>query len=73
MPKEEIRQVLGEYTPDWLQIPGVQGTIIGSHEGRPCINVLVEARTRELERHIPDRIEGYPVKIIETGPIAPQD
>jgi len=73
MPKEEIRQILATHSPDWLKIPGVQGAVIGDDEGQLCIQILVEASTRELERHIPDRIEGYPVRIVETGPIRPTD
>jgi len=73
MPYDELRKILAEYSPEWLMIPGVLGTVIGSQEGRPCIKVLVEARTRELEKHIPDRVEDFAVILVETGPIKAGD
>ena len=73
MPCDELRQILADYSPEWLMLSVVLGTVIGSHNGRPCIKVLVEARTRELEKHIPDRVEGYAVIIVETGTIRAGD
>jgi hypothetical protein len=48
---------------------GVEGIGQGATErGEPCILVMVASRTPELEKRIPESIEGVPVEIVETGP-----
>ena len=54
----------------WLMsLPGVVGSGIGDCEGKPCIKVYVKERTPELERHIPNQLEGFEVDVEVTGPI----
>ena len=43
------------------------GTAIGICNGMPCIKVYVVKKTPELDRKIPDILEGYPVMTEETG------
>lgn len=68
--RRPIEQVLESHTPELMAISGVVGTAQGLLDsGRPCIQVLVVERTRELEQKIPQMIEGWPVLIVETGEI----
>ena len=62
-----IEEVLNKHTDEWLTIPGVVGAAIGEFSGRPCIQILVASKTRELSARLPSRVEGYPVVIKETG------
>lgn len=71
MTNKSIEQVLKEHTDHLMSIPGVTGTAQGELEGKPCIKVYVEKKTTELEKQIPDEIEGYPVEIQESGVIKP--
>ena len=50
-----------------MAVPGVVGTAIGICNGMPCIKVYVVKKTPELDRKIPDTLEGYPVMTEETG------
>ena len=65
-----IAEVLAAHTPDLMKIPGVVGTAESRlPDGRPCVLVLVAKLTPELARALPHELEGYPVKIQETGEI----
>lgn len=52
-----------------MAIPGVVGVGIGAVDGKPVIKVLVTQKTPELEKKIPQTLEGYAVVIEETGEI----
>jgi len=65
-----ITDVLSAHTPDLMKIPGVVGTAESRlPDGRPCVLVLVAKLTPEIEHRLPHELEGYPVKIQETGEI----
>lgn len=64
-----IEQVLQEHTPEIMEIPGVVGTAQGLSGGKPCILVMVAARSRELASRIPNSLGGYPIRIQVTGEI----
>ncbi len=68
-----IQEVQEAHTPAWMSIPGVVGTGIGQCDGEPCIKVFVAQRTTEVDRQIPDQIEGYPVSVEVTGPFRALD
>lgn len=72
MPQRTIEEVLGDYTPRWMSIPGVVGTGIGKCDDQPCIRVMVAKKTPELADKIPSNIEGYIVDIVETGSFRPR-
>jgi hypothetical protein len=40
-------------------------------DGSPCLKVMVVKRSRALEKRIPRELEGYPVRLDETGVIRP--
>ena len=67
-----IEDVMKDHTAELLAIPGVVGLYQAElKDGTPCIKVMVVKKTRELEARIPDRLEGHPVRIDETGVIKP--
>jgi hypothetical protein len=69
MMERPIEQVLKEHTPGLMSMPGVEGTAQGVCEGKPCIKVFVHKLTPELEGQIPKSLEGYSVRLEETGGI----
>jgi hypothetical protein len=69
MAAKPIKEVLSEHVRALKSIPGVVGVGQGLCEGEPCIKVFVIKRTPELEKEIPDTLEGYRVIIEETGVI----
>jgi hypothetical protein len=64
-----IEEVLKQNTDHLMSIPGVVGTAIGECKGHPCIMVLVEKRTADLTKRIPDKLGGFLVVVEETGAI----
>lgn len=67
MDHRTIEQVHEAYTDEWIGIPGVQGTAIGSFKDKPCIRIFSSRPAQELQARIPSVVEGYPVIIEETG------
>ncbi|MGH8003363.1 MAG: hypothetical protein ACRECJ_01385 [Limisphaerales bacterium] len=67
MTAKSIQQVQEEHTDHLMSLPGVVGTAIGESQGKPCIKVYVTQNTAEIEKGVPDSLEGYPVVIEETG------
>ena len=65
----EIREVLKRHTDELMGMPGVVGVAEGESQGRPCIKVFVIKTTPELEKKIPRDLEGYKIKIEETGKV----
>lgn len=68
-----IKQVLEEHARDLMSVPGVVGIAEGLCDGEAGIRVMVLRRTPELERRIPDRLEGYRVSIRVTGELDARD
>ena len=64
-----IEQVLADQTPTLMAVDGVVGTGIGECEGIPCIKVFVATTTVAVTEEIPGEIDGYVVRVEETGPI----
>lgn len=67
MTANKIKEVLQEHSVDLMSIPGVVGVGQGLCDNQPCIKVFVVKKTPELEDKIPEKLEGYTVKIEETG------
>jgi hypothetical protein len=68
-PEKTIEAVLKERTKELMSIPGVVGTGQGLCDDKPCIKVYVIHETPELDQKIPRILEGYPVRIEETGEV----
>lgn len=69
MSEMKIEEVLKKYTDNLMSISGVVGTGQGLCDGKPCIKVFVIKKTPELEKKIPRDLEGYKIKIEETGKV----
>ena len=65
--KNEIAVMLERKTLEWMMIPGVLGAVEGIHRRKPCLMVLVEKKTRELQEAFPERIDGVRVVLKEVG------
>lgn len=66
---KSIEDVLQRHTKELMSLPGVIGTAQGLSNNKPCIKVFVIKKTDELKRTVPEKIEGHPVEIEETGEI----
>lgn len=60
-------EVLERFSQEWLAVPGVVGTGMGTRGEEPCLKVFVVERTPEVEARIPRTAGGYPVKVEITG------
>jgi hypothetical protein len=69
MPDKPIEEVLKEHSTAIMSIPGVVGTGQSLCDDKPCVKVYVIQETPELDQKIPRMLEGYPVRIEETGEI----
>ena len=63
----KIEEVLKKYADNLMSLSDVVGVGQGLCDGEPCIKVFVIKKTQELEEKIPGKIEGYNLKIEETG------
>jgi hypothetical protein len=74
MSPRPIDAVLRDHDEAILAIPGVTMIYVGADaQGEPVIKVGVETATPEVEERIPDRLEGWPVEVVETGEVRPLD
>lgn len=71
--RPSIEAVLRAHTDSLMRIPGVVGTAIGQCDAMNCIKVLVVRATPELQKGIPDTIDGYRVVLDETGTVRALD
>jgi hypothetical protein len=72
MAARDVKEVMEAHAAELMAIPGVVGVYTGVlDDGTPCIKVMVENRTLELEQKIPQNLQGVPVVIEETGEIRP--
>jgi len=68
----DINVVLETHSKELMSIEGVAGVYVGAFDdGTPCIGVMVVKLTPELQQKLPNKIEGHPVRIEETGEIKP--
>lgn len=67
MSPRPIEAVLQEHTDELMAMSGVVGTAQGLCHDKPCIKVYVAALTPELEKKIPQNLEGYQVMVEVTG------
>ncbi len=67
MSSKPIEQVIKQHTPNLMSVPGVTGTAQGLCNGKPCIKVFVKKMNQQIKEQVPKKIEGYTVKVEETG------
>lgn len=73
VPSRSIEEVLATHTDSLMSLPGVVGTAIGVCEGVACIRVFLSDSSVRSRRKIPNRLDGYPVRVDVTGPLRPLD
>lgn len=66
-PEATIEAVLQTHSSSLLAVDGVVGLAEGILEDKPCIVVLVTKSSSELERKIPDKLDGYRLVTKVTG------
>ena len=72
MQRKPIEDVLKSNQERLLAIPGVQGFYQGELEnGDECIVIMVDTLNEDNRNAFPDSLDGYPVKVEETGKIQP--
>jgi len=72
--KRPIAAVLADHTPRLMALAGVVGTYQGAlDDGSPCIAIMVAKLTPALRDSLPAELEGWPVRVEETGEIRPLD
>lgn len=64
-----IEDVLDRHRDKLMETPGVVGVGIGESQGIPVIIVMVDQLTPELKSRLPEKIEGFTVKVEVTGEI----
>ncbi len=64
-----IEDTLERHSAALMSVPGVVATGQGLCGDEPCIRVFVVERTPEIDRLIPETIEGYKVVVEESGEI----
>lgn len=71
----ELTRVIAKHAEALMAIPGVEGMAVGLlDDGKtPCLQILVEKRTPELEARLPETLDGHPVVLVESGGIRPLD
>ena len=67
MQMKKIQSVLAKHEQSLAAIPGVTGVGIGGSPDHPILLVTVEQLTDRLRQALPDRLEGFPVKIEVSG------
>lgn len=67
--RKRIEVVLQEQTPRLMALSGVVSVAEGWFDGSPCLRVLVIRKTRELLQQLPSAIEGYAVRVDESGEV----
>lgn len=71
-PGPGIHEVMARHRDAWMERSDVVGTGIGRCEGEPCVVIYLRRRTEEAEDALPDCVEGYVVRLEETGRVTPR-
>ena len=74
MPQRDINAVKEAHVNELMAIPNVVGVAVGAlDDGTPCILVLVVEETDEIDRRVPKKLEGHPIRVFVSGEIKPMD
>jgi len=69
MSTKRIQDVLAAHNDSLLALPGVVGTAIGLCDGSPCIRIFVADAAAAQRTRVPDRLEGYVVRVEVQPPL----
>jgi len=64
-----LEEARAELIAELRGLPGLTMIGIGECEGAPCLRVHVVAATGEIREKVPERLGGWPVELLESGPI----
>ena len=64
-----ITQVLQEHRTWILKLPDVTGLAQGGTSQNPHITIYLRSHNKDTLQRLPHALDGFPVTIIETGPI----
>jgi len=68
MTTRSLSETLAAHSSELMTIPGVVGVAESElSDHTPCLLVMVEKRTPEIERRVPKTLDGHPVRIEVTG------
>jgi len=70
--KLTIEEVISEIRDQWMGLSGVEGIGQGKIDDKDCILVFVRRKTAEIEKAIPAKFKGFPVRVRESGVIHPE-
>lgn len=62
-----IKDVLKRHADKLMAVPGVLGVGEGKTRGKQCICIFVVDSKSERLKCLPDNLDGYPVRIKESG------
>jgi hypothetical protein len=68
-PGTELEEVLERQRDAIMALPGVVGTGLSLCDEEPCITVLANQPSPDLEQKLERLLGGYRFKIVESGPI----
>ncbi len=68
-----IEEVISKIRDKWMEIGGVEGIGQGKVDDEDCIMVFVSRKVNEIKEKLPEKLEGFVVKIEETGIIQSQN
>lgn len=68
-----IEEVISTIQDKWMNIEGVEGIGQGKVDDEDCIMVFVSRKANEIKEKIPEKLEGFAVKIKATGIIQSQN
>ena len=68
-PEEIIREVKRRHSRQLLSQPGVCGLDIETGaDGQPLLTIHLDSDDPAVRERLPTQIEGYPVKLVKSGP-----
>ncbi|MBE0479119.1 hypothetical protein IBX65_08415 [Candidatus Aerophobetes bacterium] len=68
-----IEEVISSIQDKWMKMEGVEGIGQGKIDDKDCIMVFVSRSAQEMKQKIPEKLEGFVVRVEETGIIQPQN
>ena len=73
MSKSTIKDTIKKHAGELMNIQGIVGVAEGRLQGRPCILVFVQKKTKELRSKVPKSLEGFSIRIKQSGDIEARD
>lgn len=67
MHKKSIEAVKRKNEMEWMSVPGVEGVGITEEKNKKVIVVYISEKTSDIQKQIPQEIEGYKIILKLTG------